>query len=73
MKLNGEISLIGDSQEDELRLIHLKNLCKLVNDLVIEIDNIAYDNKNSWEFSKKNSGEYAYKFLNNTLGIKEEF
>lgn len=44
-------------------------MCEVVNNLVIEIDKVSYDNKNRQEFSIKEMGEYASNFLTNTLGI----
>jgi hypothetical protein len=70
MRLIGNITPTGDLCEDEIRFENLKNLCELVNELVTEIDDVAYD-KDSCEYSKKKLGEFAYNFLSETLGIVE--
>lgn len=70
-KLVGDISPIGESNTDEVRFENLKEMCTLVNDLIAEIDNVAFYNKNSHESSVKRAGEYASIFLTKTIGIVE--
>jgi hypothetical protein len=68
-KLIGKIQPTGDSNRDLERLDNLKQMCELVNNLIVEIDRVYCDNKESKEHSVKIMAEYANNFLNNTLGI----
>lgn len=61
--LVGEINPVGETNEDEVRFENLKVMCDLVNSLISKIDDVAYKNKDSYEFSIKRSAEYAGKFL----------
>lgn len=70
-KLIGNINPCGKSEVDAERLENLKAMCELVNDLVGEIDNVAYRNKDSYEASVKAMADYSKKFLTDTLGISE--
>ena len=70
-KLVGNIQPYGASHIDEERFENLKTMCKLVNELVAEIDSVAYENKDRYEFSMKQMADYASNFLSNTLGINE--
>jgi len=69
-KLIGSISPCGQSGVDSERFENLKAMCELVNDLVTEIDNVAYRNKDSREHSVKIMAEYSSNFLKSTLGIE---
>jgi hypothetical protein len=69
-KLIGKINPIGETNTDAERFENLKEVCKLIDELHIEIDDIAYRNKDSKEFSVKRSVDYINQFLDN-LGIKE--
>ena len=71
LKITGGINPIGESNTDRERFENLKVLCELVNELVGEIDNVAYKNKDRYEASMKAAGEYAFKFLDKTLGIRD--
>jgi len=71
MSLVGNINPIGDTNTDNDRFENLKNLCELVYDLLGEIDEVSYKNKDSHEFSVKRASDYANKFLTDNLGIKE--
>lgn len=68
-KVIGSITPIGQSGIDAERLENLKAMCELVNDLVTEIDNVAYRNKDSKEHSVKIMADYAKKFISETLGV----
>lgn len=68
-KLVGEIQPIGETTEDSKRFENLKTMTVLVDDLLTDIDNVA-QGKNRYEFSIKQAGEYADKFLTR-LGIGE--
>ena len=69
MKLIGSIQPTGESNTDAQRFENLKELCSLINNLVTEIDDMAYRNKDAYEASVKKASEYAQNFLTNTLGI----
>lgn len=69
-KLIGPIQPIGKSEVDADRFENLKNICDLVNNLVIQIKNVQTD-KFSHEASVREAGKYADKFLYE-IGIKEE-
>jgi hypothetical protein len=69
-KLIGKINPIGETNTDAERFENLKEVCKLIDELHIEIDDIAYRNKDSKKFSVKRSVDYINQFLDN-LGIKE--
>lgn len=62
LKLVGDIKPVGCSSRDEVRLENLKTLCSLVDELVVEIDDIAYSNKGSYEHSVKEIVKYAEDF-----------
>lgn len=70
-KLVGNINPSGRSEFDNERFENLKVLCKVVNSLVGDIDDISFKNKDSYEYSVKIMSEYAGDFLTNELGIKE--
>lgn len=69
-KLVGEINPVGETNEDEVRFENLKVMCDLANNLISKIDDVAYKNKDSYEFSIKRSAEYAEKFLTEQIGIQ---
>lgn len=69
-KLIGEISPVGETNEDNRRFENLQELTKLVDQLVMDIDNVSCK-KDSYEHSVKKAGEFAYDFLTNNLGIIE--
>lgn len=70
-KLVGEIQPYGASHIDEKRFENLKTICEIVNNLVVEIDRVSYENKDRQEFSMKQMSDYASNFMTNTLGIAE--
>lgn len=73
-KLVGEIQPYGASHIgliDDKRFENLKTMCEVVNNLVIEIDRVAYENKDRQEFSMKQMADYASNFMTNTLGVAE--
>lgn len=69
-KLVGEINPVGETNEDEVRFENLKIMCDLANSLISRIDDVAYKNKDRYEFSIKRSAEYAEKFLTEKIGIQ---
>lgn len=68
--LVGEINPVGETNEDEVRFENLKVMCDLANSLISRIDDVAYKNKDSYEFSIKRSAEYAGKFITEKIGIQ---
>jgi len=70
-KLVGNIQPAGASHTDKDRFENLKAMCELTNDLVAEIDRVAYENKDKAEHSIKEMAQYADNFLTKTLGIAE--
>ena len=70
-KLVGNVQPYGATHIDDERFENLKAMCELVNDLVTEIDRVAYENKDRHEYSMKQMADYASNFLSNTLGITE--
>lgn len=69
-KLIGNINPAGDASMDDERFENLKLVCSLVDKLLSNIDDVAYKNKDSYEFSVKRAAEYASDFYNK-LGIVE--
>jgi hypothetical protein len=69
VKLAGPIMPVGETYEDERRLESLKELTKLVDKLISDIDEVGML-KNSPQYSRKKAGKYADKFLTD-LGIEE--
>ena len=70
-KLVGKINPVGETTTDNERFENLRVLCALVENLIIDIDNVNYQNKQSHEYSVKRAAEYADNFLTKTIGIKE--
>jgi len=70
-KLIGNIEPVGETRADEKGFQNLIEMCKLVNELVVEIDYVATHNKDRQEYSMKVIEEYAGRFLSKTLGIVE--
>jgi hypothetical protein len=70
-KLIGSIEPIGKSETDTKRLENLKQMCELVENLIIEIDTVATRHENAYEYSVKDIAEYSRNFLENTLGINK--
>ena len=69
-KLIGSISPIGQATQDAERFENLKAMCSLVDDLVFQINMVARENKDAPEYSVRLAGQYADKFLTETLGIQ---
>lgn len=69
-KLIGPINPVGETNADNQRFENLKAMCELVNELVSNIDDVGYKNRNAYEFSVKRAAEYASNFLTTTLGIQ---
>lgn len=71
-KLIGPIEPVGETELDNERFENLKAQCKVVEDLIMRIQFVANTNKGKHEFSMKRAGEYADRFLINTIGITSE-
>lgn len=61
-KLIGNIHPAGSSEIDAKRFENLKEMCELVDDLIMQLQSVA-GNKNRIEWSMKEMGQYADKFL----------
>jgi len=70
-KLIGHTYPVGSASIDPQRFENLKEMCELVNNLVIEIDNVAREIERH-EHSVKEMAEYASNFLTKKLGITNE-
>lgn len=68
--LVGNIKPIGETNRDNESFENIKKLCYIVNELVTDIDDVSYNNSDRQEFSMKRSGDFAGKFLTETLGVK---
>lgn len=69
--LVGDINPVGETNTDNNRFENLKVLCDVVYDLISDIDNVHFKNKEAYEFSVKRAAEYANKFLTENIGITE--
>jgi len=67
-KLIGPINPVGETNTDNERFENLKAMCELVDQLLTDIDDVAYKNKDRHELSMKRAGEYASKFYDK-IGI----
>lgn len=70
--LIGDINPIGETNIDNARFNNLIVLCNVVEELVTEIDNVHYKNKEYNEFSIKRASEYADHFMSKRLGRGNE-
>ncbi len=69
-KLIGPINPVGETQTDDKRFDNLKDMKELIIQLISDIDEVATDNKNKYEYSMKKAGEFANRILDE-LNIKE--
>lgn len=67
-KLIGSITPVGETNADDKRFENLKAMCDLAGELILEINNVAYTYKDSYEFSVKRASQYASDFLTKTIG-----
>lgn len=61
-KLIGPIQPVGESNEDKNRLKNLEDMCELVEDLMLQIREVA-KSKSNHQYSVKKIGEKANSFL----------
>jgi hypothetical protein len=71
LKLVGPINPIGETNEDNKRFENLKVIMELINDLIQYTDDMAYSNKDHYEYSRKRASDYVYKYLTDKIGIIE--
>lgn len=67
-KIVGPIGPIGETETDNKRFDNLKDLIKLVDGLLDEINDVARENLTANEFSRKRAGQYASKCLKEFAG-----
>lgn len=61
-KLVGPINPVGETNTDDERFKNLKVMTELVDELLTDIDTVAYQNKDSHEYSRKRAAEFASAF-----------
>lgn len=71
LRLIGPVDPVGETNADNARFENLKALCELTEELVCIIDEVSYKNKDSYEYSVKRAGEYAFDFIDKDLNIKQ--
>jgi len=69
-KLVGNISPIGETNEDNRRFENLKVMTDLVDSLLSEMDEIVYRKSNNQEFSIKRAVDFIIDFMDE-IGIVE--
>jgi hypothetical protein len=70
-KLIGAIRPVGETNTDNERFENLKEMCKLMDEIDTAIKEVAWDFRNSKEFSIKRAVEYADNFMK-TVGASDE-
>ncbi len=66
-KLVGEIRPVGESNTDAERLENLKEMCHLVEMLLMDIVDMVHDNKDDMQGSVRKCGDYADNFLKENI------
>lgn len=69
-KLIGPINPVGETHTDDKRHENLVDMCGLVDKLLVDIDNVNYENKDAVEYSRKRAAKTAQCLFDN-LGISE--
>lgn len=72
-KLVGGIEPVGSTEIDEKKLENLKVQTSLIFDLVLDVKDVALYNKDRIEFSMKETGQHADKFLQNLVDELGEY
>lgn len=67
-KLVGPITPTAESNKDQERLKNMETMCGLVEQLIVQIDDVAYQNQDRHEYSVKKIVERADKFLEKNIG-----
>ena len=62
-KVVGKIRPVGESNTDEERLENLKEMCHLVEMLLMDIVDMVHDNKDDKQGSVRKCVDYAAKFI----------
>lgn len=62
-KIIGNIKPLGCASTDSERMKSMKLACSLVEKLLTDIDDVAYLNRDSKEYSVRQIADYAKKFL----------
>ena len=70
IKLIGNIKPIGETNIDNDRFENLKIMTELVDELLTDIDRVAYRYKNNHQDSMKRASDFARKFQD-SMGIVE--
>ena len=68
MKLIGDISPIGETNEDNKRFENLKIMADLVDALLTDMDEIVFRKSNNQEYSIKRSVDFVIDFMDE-IGI----
>jgi len=68
-KLIGKISPIGETNIDKDRLKNLKELTSLAESLIMDIEDMAFRNKDAHEHSIKEAVKHANKFLSKIRSV----
>jgi hypothetical protein len=66
-KLVGKIRPVGESNTDAERLENLKEMCHLVEMLLMDIVDLVHDNKDDKQGSVRKCGDYAANFLKENI------
>lgn len=66
-KLIGKIRPVGESNTDAERLENTKEMCHLVEMLLMDIVDMVHDNKDDKQGSVRKCADYAAKFVNETV------
>jgi len=66
-KLVGKIRPVGESNTDAERLENLKEMCSLVEMLLMDIVDMEFDSRDDKQCSVRKCGDYAAKFINETI------
>jgi len=69
-KLVGDISPVGETNEDNKRFENLKIMGDLVESLLSDMDDIVYRKSNNQEYSIKRAVDFVIKFMDD-MGIVE--
>jgi hypothetical protein len=69
-KIIGNIDPVGETNTDNKRFANLQAQCELVQILIAQIEHVARYYTDSTAFSVKRAGNYADKFLKETINVK---
>ena len=70
-KLIGKISPVGESNEDADRFKNLEELTLMIENLITDIDDMAFYHKDAHQFSIKKSVKFAIEFLNRISSVEK--